>query len=73
MEMVETIWKKEYGYNKMKQVWCKLKDLQHVLKKLNRKDFKYIGKQIDMARIEVANVQIQLNEQVTDELILQEK
>ncbi|XP_069143402.1 uncharacterized protein [Solanum lycopersicum] len=55
MEMVETIWKKEYGYNKMKQVWCKLKDLQHVLKKLNRKDFKYIGKQIDMARIEIAN------------------
>nr|XP_004253227.1 uncharacterized protein LOC101244567 [Solanum lycopersicum] len=73
MEIVETIWKKEYGYNKMKQVWCKLKDLQHVLKQLNRKEFKCIGKQIDMARIEVANVQIQLNEQVTDEFIVKEK
>ena len=44
-----------------------------MLKQLNRKEFKCIGKQIDMARIEVANVQIQLNEQVTDELIVKEK
>ena len=44
-----------------------------MLKQLNRKEFKCIGKQIDMARIEVANVQIQLNEQVTDEFIVKEK
>ena len=56
MEIVETTWKKHYGYDIMKQVWCKLKDLQHRLQHLNRKEFKYIGKQIDMARIEVANV-----------------
>ena len=44
-----------------------------MLKQLNRKEFKCIGKQIDMARIEVANVQNQLNEQATDELIVKEK
>ena len=32
MKLVETIWSKEYGYNKMKQVWSKLKALQPVLK-----------------------------------------
>ena len=57
----------------MKQVWCKLKDLQHRLQHLNRKEFKYIGKQIEQDRIEVANVQTQLNEQATDELIVKEK
>ncbi|XP_015075531.1 uncharacterized protein LOC107019625 [Solanum pennellii] len=73
MEMVEAIWKKDYGNSIMKQVWCKLMDLQHVLKQLNRKEFKYIGKQIEMARLEIAKVQDQLNEQATDELIVQEK
>ena len=57
----------------MKQVWCKLMDLQHVLKQLTRKKFKYIGKQIEMARVEIAKVQDQLNEQATNELIVQEK
>ena len=73
MHMVENIWSKDYGYSKMKQVWCKLKDLQPVLEQLNRKEFKYIGKQIEMARMEVANIQTQLSVQVTDELIMQEK
>ena len=73
MQMVEAIWKKDYGNSIMKQVWCKLMDLQHVLKPLNRKEFKYIGKQIEMARVEIAKVQDQLNEQATDELIVQEK
>ena len=54
-------------------MWCNLKDLQPVLKQLNRKKFNYIGKQIEMARMEVANIQNQLNDQITDELIMQEK
>ena len=29
MEMLEAIWIKEYGHSIMKQVWCKLKDLQY--------------------------------------------
>ncbi|XP_069143394.1 uncharacterized protein [Solanum lycopersicum] len=29
LEMVEAIWKKEYGHSIMNQLWCKLKDLQH--------------------------------------------
>ena len=57
MKLVETIWSKEYGYNKMKQVWSKLKALQPVLKQLNRKEFKYIGNQIEMARMEVTSIQ----------------
>nr|XP_025884622.1 uncharacterized protein LOC112940607 [Solanum lycopersicum] len=73
MKLVETIWSKEYGYNKMKQVWSKLKALQPVLKQLNRKEFKYIGNQIEMARMEVTSIQNQLNVQVTNELIMQEK
>ena len=73
MKLVETIWSKEYGYNKMKQVWSKLKALQPVLKQLNRKEFKYIGNQIEKARMEVTSIQNQLNGQVTDELIMQEK
>ena len=65
--------KKDYGNNIMKQVWCKLMNLQHVLKQLNRKEFKYIGKHIEMAILEIEKVQDQLNEQATDELIVQEK
>ena len=56
----------------MKQVWWKLKNLQPVLTQLNNKEFKYIGKQIEMARVEIAKVQDQLNEQATDEIIVQE-
>ena len=63
---------KKYGNSKMKKVWCKLMDLQHVLKQLNIKEFKYISKQIEMARLEIAKVQDQLNEQATDEIIVQE-
>ncbi|XP_004253414.2 uncharacterized protein [Solanum lycopersicum] len=73
MEIVETAWKRQYGYDAMKKVWCKLKDLQHRLQQLNMKEFKYIGKKIEQARIDVANVQNQLNEQATDELIMKEK
>ena len=73
MEIVETAWKRHYDYDAMKKVWCKLKDLQHRLQQLNRKEFKYIGKKIEQARIDVANVQNQLNEQATDELIMKEK
>ena len=73
MEMVVSIWKKDYGNSIMKKVWCMLMDLQHVLKQLNRKEFKYIGKQIEMARMEIAKVQDQLNEQATDKIIVQEK
>ncbi|XP_015081362.1 uncharacterized protein LOC107024978 [Solanum pennellii] len=73
MDMVESIWKKDYGNSIMKKVWCKLMDLQHVLKQLNRKEFKYIRKQIEMARLEIAKVQDQLSKQATDDLIVQEK
>ncbi|XP_069143463.1 uncharacterized protein [Solanum lycopersicum] len=73
MEIVETAWKRHYDYDAMKKVWCKLKDLQHRLQQLNRKEFKYIGKKIEQARIDVANVQNQLNEQATDGLIMKEK
>ena len=72
MEMVEVIWKKDYGNSIMKQVWCKLMDLQHVLKQWNRKEFKYLGMQIEMARLEIAKVQDQLNEKATDELVVKE-
>ena len=54
--------KKEYGHSILKQVWFKLKDLQHALKQLNRKEFKYVGKQIEMTKLEIAKVQDQLNE-----------
>ena len=57
----------------MKQVWWKLKNLQPVLTQLNNKEFKYIGKQIEMARVEIVKVQYQLNEKVTDELVRMEK
>ena len=57
----------------MKQVWWKLKNLQPVLTQLNNKEFKYIGKQIEMARVEIVKVQDQLNEKVTDELVRMEK
>ena len=40
MEIVETTWKKDYGYDTIKQVWYKLKDLQHKLQQLNKKEFK---------------------------------
>ena len=48
-------------------------DLQHVLKQLNRKEFKYIRKQIEMARLEIAKVQDQLNDKATDDLVVKEK
>ena len=73
MDKVEVVWRKDYGNSKMKQVWWKLKNLQPFLTQLNNKEFKYIGKQIEMARVEIENVQDQLKEKVTDELVGMEK
>ena len=57
----------------MKMVWNKLKALQHVLKQLNNREFKYINKQIEEARNELAEVQNQLSNQAKDDLIGKEK
>ena len=73
MDKVDEVWRKDYGNSKMKQVWWKLKNLQLVLTQLNNKEFKYVGKQIEMARVEIENVQDQLKEKVTDELVRMEK
>ncbi|XP_004252413.1 uncharacterized protein [Solanum lycopersicum] len=73
MDKVEEVWIKDYVNSKMKQVWWKLKDLQPVLTQLNKKEFEYIGKQIEMARVEIAKVQDQLKEKATDEIVGMEK
>ena len=57
----------------MKMVWNKLKALQHVLKQLNNREFKFISKQIEEARNELLEVQNQLSNQAKDELIDKEK
>ncbi|XP_004252684.1 uncharacterized protein [Solanum lycopersicum] len=73
MDKVEEVWRKEDVNSIMKQVWWKLKDRQQVLTQLNKKEFKYIGKQIEMARVETVNVPDQLKEKATDELVGMEK
>ena len=57
----------------MKMVWNKLKALQHVLKQLNNSEFKYISKQIEDARTELAEVQNQLGNHAKDELVGKKK
>ena len=47
--------------------------LQPVLRQLNRKEFKYIGQQIEKARMAFTRIQDQLYSQSNDELIVQEK
>ncbi|XP_004252671.1 uncharacterized protein [Solanum lycopersicum] len=66
-------YQQEKGKDSMKMVWNKLKALQHVLKQLNNREFKYINKQIEEARNELAEVQNQLSNQAKDDLIGKEK
>nr|XP_004239563.1 uncharacterized protein LOC101259634 [Solanum lycopersicum] len=73
LELVETVWKQNKGRDAMKMVWYKLKALQPVLKQLNRREFKYIGKQIEEARNDLADIQNQLCNQANDDLVTKEK
>lgn len=65
----------EQKYEKcdMKKVWFMLMALQLVQRQLNRKEFKYIGQQIEKARLELIRIQDQLYSQSNDESIDQEK
>ena len=73
LELVEKVWKQKNGSDAMKMVWYKLKALQPVLKQLNKREFKYIGQQIEEARNELAGIQDQLYSQANDELVTKEK
>ena len=73
LELMETVWKKEKGKDLMKMVWNKLKALQHILKHLNNSEFKFISKQIEDARTELAEVQNQLGNHAKDELVGKKK
>ena len=73
LDLVETVWKKEKEKDSMKMVWNKLKALQHVLKQLNNSEFKFISKQIEDARTELAEVQNQLGNQAKHKLVGKEK
>ncbi|XP_055814273.1 uncharacterized protein LOC129883684 [Solanum dulcamara] len=73
LPMVESTWRRNYSRDRMKNVWIKLKQLQHKLKGLNNSKFKFISQKIDKAREELKGVQEQPTIHVTDELIDQEK
>ncbi|XP_069143466.1 uncharacterized protein [Solanum lycopersicum] len=73
LDLVETVRKKEKGKDSMNMVWNKLKALQNVLKQLNNSEFKFISKQIEDARTELAEVQNQPGNQAKDELVGKEK
>lgn len=73
MKIVEALWRKSYVHNKMKEVCVKLRNLQPVLRHLNNTDFKGISQNIDQARQELNRIQKQMNHNITDELVAQEK
>ncbi|XP_015068674.1 uncharacterized protein LOC107013227 [Solanum pennellii] len=73
MELVDTIWKQEYGSEVMRGIWYKLKALQPVLRQLNKREFQYIGQKIEKARSELEDLQEKLYNQAQDDLVIKEK
>ena len=73
MELVDTIWKHEYGSEVMRGIWYKLKALQPVLRQMNKKEFQFIGKKIEKARSELKELQEKLYNQAQDDLVIKEK
>ena len=55
MEMVDTIWKHEYGNDIMRGIWYKLKALQPVLRQMNKKEFQFIGKKLRKQEVILKN------------------
>ncbi|XP_020272091.1 uncharacterized protein LOC109847264 [Asparagus officinalis] len=72
--MVNTVWSKEIrGYN-MYRFYTKLRNLKHVLKNLNKKQFMDISQQVLRAKSELCDVQEELNSDLfNSELIVKEK
>ena len=60
LELVENVWTQHYDNRVMKKIWYKLKALQPVLRQLNRKEFQFIGQQIEKSRMELTVIQDQL-------------
>ncbi|KAH0642027.1 hypothetical protein KY290_033632 [Solanum tuberosum] len=57
----------------MANIWAKLRALRQVLKDLNKEEFKSITTKINTARQELLQIQEQINQQCTDELLCKEK
>ncbi|XP_019242200.1 PREDICTED: uncharacterized protein LOC109237736 [Nicotiana attenuata] len=70
---VQQIWKQSFHRQKMQNVWKKLKALRPVLRKLNVEEFKFIRQKIEIARIELEQVQKSIDTSSSSELLLQEK
>ena len=73
LEMVDTVWKQDFGSEVMSRILYKLKALQPVLRQLNKKEFQYIGKKIKKARSELEDLQDKIYNQAQDDLVNQEK
>ena len=57
----------------MKEIWYKLKALHPALRQLNRREFQYIGQKTEKTRSELVDLQDQLYNQASDELVTKEK
>ena len=73
LEMVETVWKQEYGSEVMRGIWYKLKALQPILRQLNKKEFQFTHQKIEKARSELEELQEKLYNQAQDDLVIKEK
>ncbi|XP_019255322.1 PREDICTED: uncharacterized protein LOC109233927 [Nicotiana attenuata] len=67
------LWKQRFHNQKTKNAWMKLKALRIVLKKLNVGEFKFIKKKIELGRIELEQVQKNIDTDNTSDMLLKEK
>ncbi|WMV24160.1 hypothetical protein MTR67_017545 [Solanum verrucosum] len=73
MDKVTEIWHKHRASGKMANIWAKLRALRQVLKILNNEEFKNTTTKVNAARQELIQVQKQIIQQCTDELLCKEK
>ncbi|XP_015158439.1 uncharacterized protein [Solanum tuberosum] len=73
MDKVAEIWQKHMAPGTMANIWGKLRALRQVLKDLNIEEFKSTTTKINVVRQELLQIQEQINQQCTDELLCNEK
>ncbi|KAH0724740.1 hypothetical protein KY284_000605 [Solanum tuberosum] len=67
--IVERVWTKKLDNWRMKNVWRKLKSLKPLFRKLNNTEYRGLTQKIEKARIDLRNIQGQLAQHNTDQMI----
>ncbi|KAK4732001.1 hypothetical protein R3W88_024989 [Solanum pinnatisectum] len=70
--IVRGTWQVRKATQGMHNVWCKLKDLKTIFRKLNNEEFRNIAQRVEIARRNLAEVQQQIKIQYNDNLQMKE-